>query len=244
MIGLRQVSIPLWVAVWFVLSLAGVVSARILPDPRTVLLILITDLRDGTLIYHTLVSAGRALAGFGLAVAAGVALGALIARSRVLDAILEPLIFMTYPVPNIALYPILTFAFGIGTPSKIAFAFIECFYPILIASIFAIRGVKPTLIWTAASMGASRMRIIARVIVPAALGGIFTGLRIALPLALIVIIVTEMIGDTRGLGFYIGDGSAAFRVDRVYVGIFMTGVLGFTLDRLLTVIQRFVFPKL
>ena len=241
---LRQLSIPLWIAVWFALSLAGAVSARILPDPSTVFVTIVTDFSHGTLIHHTFVSAARALAGFGLAVAVGIALGALIARSRTLDTILEPFIFMTYPVPKIALFPILTFAFGIGSPSKVAFAFIECLYPILVASIFAIRGVKPNLIWSAASMGASRLRILARVLVPAALPGIFTGLRIALPLAVIVIIVTEMIGDTRGLGFYIADGGASFRVDRIYAGIIVTGVLGFALDCLLTFVRRLILPKL
>lgn len=113
----------------------------------------------------------------------------------------------------------------------------------LVASIFAIRGIKPQLIWTAESMGASRMRIITRVLVPASLSGIFAGLRIALPLALVVIIVTEMIGDTRGLGFYIADGGAAFRIDRVYAGIIMTGVLGFAFHRLLAFIQRLIVPK-
>ncbi len=236
--ALRWLSIPIWIALWFAVAAAGLLSARILPDPRTVLFTLVADLWNGPLISHALVTAARTLVGFGLAAVAGVALGVLIARSRKLDALLEPTIFATYPIPKIALFPILTFAFGIGSPSKIAFAFIECLYPIVVASIFAVRGIKPKLIWAAESMGASRMKIFGGVLVPAALPGIFTGFRIALPIGVIVIIVTEMIGDTRGLGFYIADGGASFRIDRVYAGIIASGALGYALDRALMLVRK------
>jgi NitT/TauT family transport system permease protein len=240
MLTRRWLSIPIWIALWFAISVLGLLSARILPDPRTVFATLAADTWNGLLGDHMFVTATRALTGFGLAAIAGVALGALIARSRTLDALLEPMIFATYPIPKIALFPILTFAFGIGSPSKIAFAFLECLYPIVVSSIFAVRGIKPKLIWAAESMGASRMRVLGRVLVPAALPRVFTGFRIALPIGLIVIIVTEMIGDTRGLGFYIADGGASFRADRIYAGIVASGALGYALDRALILIRKLV----
>ncbi len=236
----RWLSIPIWIALWFVVAAAGPLSGRILPDPLTVFATLFADAWHGLLINHVLVTAARALAGFGLAAIVGVVLGALIARSRALDAMLEPMIFATYPIPKIALFPILTFAVGIGSPSKIAFAFLECLYPIVVAAIFAVRGINPKIIWAAESMGASRMRVLGRILVPAALPGVFTGFRIAVPIGLVVIIVTEMIGDTRGLGFYIADGGASFRVDRIYAGIVAAGALGYALDRGLILVRRLI----
>lgn len=238
--GLRWISIPFWFAVWFALSKSGVISARILPDPTVVFTTFGVDVVNGSLIRHSIVSGMRALSGFACAVPPGIILGALIARFRVVDALLEPIVFGTYPVPKIALFPILSFAFGIGTPSRVAFAFLEAIYPIIIASIFAVRGIKLKLIWTAESMGASRVRIVGRVLVPAALPSIFTGFRIALPLSLLVIIVTEMMGDSQGLGFYISDGGASFRADRIYAGIIAVGALGYVLDLALLFLRRVV----
>lgn len=236
--GARWLSIPLWFTVWFAISKSGAVSARILPDPTAVFITFVGDVANGALVHHALVSGTRAVAGFALAAVPGIVLGASIARVRLLDALLEPFIFSTYPVPKIALFPILSFLFGIGTPSRVAFAFLEAIYPIMIASIFAVRGIKPKLIWTAESMGASRRRILQRVLVPAALPGIFTGFRIALPLSLLVIVVTEMMGDAQGLGFYISDGGASFRPDRVYAGVIAVGTLGYMLDLALILVRR------
>ena len=147
-----------------------------------------------------------------------------------------------YPVPKIALFPIFTFIFGIGSPSKIAFVFIDCLYPVTLATVFAVLGVERTLVWTARSMGASSRRIFGRVLIPAALPGIFSGLRIALPVAIIVVTITEMIGDARGLGYFISVSSASFRFDRAYGGIAAIGVCGFVLDRGFTALRRWVLP--
>lgn len=234
----RWLSIPLWFAVWLAIAKSGALSPRVLPDPTAVLATFVSDLANGGLVHHAMVSGTRALAGFGLAAIPGIALGALIARFRLVDALLEPFVFATYPVPKIALFPILSFAFGIGTPSRVAFAFLESIYPIMIAAMFAVRGIRLKLIWSAESMGASRLTILRRVLVPAALPGIFTGFRIALPLALLVVIVTEMMGDAQGLGFYIADGGASFRADRIYAGVVAVGALGYLLDLGLLLVRR------
>lgn len=240
--GLRWCSIPLWFGVWYLFASGGLVSPDILPDPRVVAAALYDDTVNLVLLNHALVSASRALAGFALAIPAGVLLGALIARVRIADALLEPITFMTYPVPKIALFPILTLAFGMGSPSKIAFAFLESFYPIVAASIFAFRGIRTRLVWAAQSMGASNLQILLRVMIPAALPGIVTGLRIGLPVSVLVVIVAEMIGDGRGLGFYIADASLSFRTDKVFAGIIVVGILGFAFDRVLVFASKIALP--
>ncbi len=238
--GLRWCSIPVWLLIWFLVARSGVVAPTILPDLVDVGRLLFNELANGLLLRQGLVTAGRALAGFALAIPFGVVLGALIARVRWVDTLLEPITFITYPIPKIALFPILIFVFGLGTPSKIAFAFLESFYPIVAATIFAFRTIPVKLIWTAQSMGASKVCILQQILLPSALPGIFTGMRVALPVSLLVVIVAEMIGDSRGLGYYIAEASLMFQTDRVYVGIIAVGVLGSLFDRALLILRNTV----
>ena len=187
---------------------SGLVESRLLPSVTRVWAVLVADTRNGVLPYHTLVTLSRAAAGFALAVCARVPLAAAMARSAVIRNLFEPIFFLGYPVPKIALFPVFTYMFGIGSPSKIAFAFLECLYPIVVAALLSIRAIPNPLIWSAENMGTGRAAILCRVIFPAAMPGIFAGLRIALPVSIIVIVLTEMIGDSmrarllhRGVGY-------------------------------------------
>ncbi len=228
----RWYSIPLLLCLWQVASVTGLASPRILPGLDVIAAAFWVDLVNGALIANGAVSLMRAMIGYGLAALVGVALGTAMARSRVVDELFEPIFFFGYPVPKIALFPIFTFVFGIGTPSKVAFIFLECLYPITVATLFAIRHVDKALIWSARSMGAGRSRVFWRVLLPAAAPAIYAGLRIALPISIIVVIITEMIGDTTGLGYYITYAATSFEYPKVYAGIAAVGILGFTLDRL------------
>ena len=143
----------------------------------------------------------------------------------------EPIFFFGYPVPKIALFPIFTYIFGIGSPSKVAFAFLECLYPIVVTAYLGFRAIPHPLIWTAANMGAPSRYLLRRVILPAALPAIFTGLRIALPISIIVVVLTEMIGDSIGLGYYITVSGTRFDLSDVYAAILVIGACGFALDR-------------
>jgi NitT/TauT family transport system permease protein len=152
----------------------------------------------------------------------------------------EPFFFFGYPVPKIALFPIFTFMFGIGTPSKVAFTALECLYPIVVTTYMGVASVQTRLIWTARNMGAGEWTVFRRVIVPAVLPNIFQGMRIALPLSIIIVVVTEMIGDTKGLGAYVNIQSTRFRFANVYAGIVTIGMCGFMLDRALAWTRTFV----
>ncbi|MSQ72871.1 MAG: ABC transporter permease [Betaproteobacteria bacterium] len=235
--------IPLLLVAWQATVMSNAVSPRLLPDLRLVADTLVSDILTGRIPLHAAVSVGRALSGFMLAVMVGTVLGYAIARSRIVDILIEPTFIAGYPVPKIALFPVFTFIFGIGTIAKIAFTFLECVYPITIATILAVRNVEQRIVWTALSMGAGRFRIFARVLLPAALPGIFSGLRVALPISMIVVILTEMLGDSLGLGHYIAISSASFRADQVFAGLIAVGVCGFALDRVLILIGERVIPS-
>jgi ABC-type nitrate/sulfonate/bicarbonate transport system permease component len=229
----RWYSVPLVLAVWELLSRSGAVSKRLMPSLLDIAFAFVAALESGDLVFHAGISLSRALAGFGLAILAGVALGVAMGRSRLLDALLEPLFSFGYPVPKIALYPIFIFVFGLGSLSKVMLIFLECLYPITVNAYYGMRQVERVQVWAASNMGATPRQTFWRVLLPAAAPSIFAGMRIALPIALIVVIITEMIGESRGLGYYISYASASFEYATAFAGIAAVAIMGFTLDRLL-----------
>jgi NitT/TauT family transport system permease protein len=234
----RWYSIPLLLLLWQAAVASGLVESRLLPGPVAVWTALADETGNGALIYHAGVTVSRALTGFALAVLVGIPFAATMARSAGMRNLFEPIFFVGYPIPKIALFPVFTYIFGIGTPSKIAFTFLECLYPIVVTCYFGFRGVQTQLIWTAQNCGAGRMTVLRRVIFPAAMPGIFSGLRIALPVAIIVVVLTEMIGDSIGLGYYITIWSTRFRFANVYAAIIVIGICGLVLDQALLVLRR------
>jgi len=177
-------------------------------------------------------SLARALGGFALAAVVGVILGVLMGRSTAVAAALGPLFSGTYPIPKIALFPIFIYLFGIGSLSKVLLVFLECLYPIVITTQAGGRAVSRVLVWSAANMGASRARILRSVVVPAAAPYIFAGFRIALPIALIVVIITEMISSADGLGYLAMYALASFKTDRMLAIVVVIALIGVALDRL------------
>jgi NitT/TauT family transport system permease protein len=229
----RWYSVFLVLAIWELLSRTGAVSKRLMPSLVDVATAFVASVQNGDLGFHAGISLSRALTGFGLAVIAGTLLGVLMARSRLLDALFEPLFSFGYPVPKIALYPIFIFVFGLGSLSKIMLIFLECLYPITVNAYYGMRQVDRVHVWAAANMGANGRQVFWRVLLPSAAPAIFAGMRIALPIALIVVIITEIIGESRGLGYYISYASASFEYATAFAGIAAVAMIGFTLDRLL-----------
>ena len=176
--------------------------------------------------------------GLALAIVFGVLLGVAMARSRTFDALFEPIFSFGYPVPKIALYPIFIFVFGLGSLSKVMLIFLECLYPITVNAFYGMRQVDRVHVWAAQNMGASERQIFWRVLLPGAAPSIFAGLRVALPISLIVVIITEMIGESRGLGYYISYASASFEYATAFAGVAAVAVIGFTLDRTLVWVRN------
>ncbi len=222
----RWYSIPLLILVWQLTVASGLVESRLLPSPGRVWTALATEVDNGTLIYHASVTVSRALAGFLLAAFVGIPFAAAMGRSVLVRNLFEPIFFIGYPIPKIALFPVFTYIFGIGTPSKIAFTFLECLYPIVVTCYFGFRGVQTRLIWSAQNCGASRSVILRRVILPAT------------TVAIIVVVITEMIGDSIGLGYYITIWSTRFTFANVYAAIIVIGICGLALDQALLLLRH------
>jgi len=183
------------------------------------------------------ISLHRALSGFGLAAVVGVTLGMLMGRSAFAAGLLEPLFSGTYAVPKLALFPIFIFVFGIGSLSKVALVFLECLYPIVIITSQGARSVNRVLLWSAQNMGASRMEILRRIVVPATAPFIFAGFRVALPVAMIVVVITEMISSADGLGYQVIYALSSLKTDRMLALVVVIALLGWLLDRSLVALR-------
>lgn len=183
------------------------------------------------------VSLHRALGGFALAAVAGVTVGMLMGRSPFVAGLLDPLFSGTYAVPKLALFPIFIFIFGIGSLSKVALVFLECLYPIVIITCHGARNVNRVLIWSAQNTGASRAEILRRVVLPATAPFIFAGFRVALPVALIVVIMTEMVSSADGLGYQVIYAMSSLKTDRMLAVVVAIALLGWLLDKTLVVLR-------
>jgi ABC-type nitrate/sulfonate/bicarbonate transport system permease component len=188
--------------------------------------------------FHAGISLQRVFLGLGAAVVGGIALGTMMARSRWCEMLFEPFFIFTFPVPRITLYPIFVFVLGFGDSSKIALVFLECLYPVTLQTFYGMRSAERVLVWAARNMGASGKQLFWRVLVPSAAPSIFAGIRIALPVAFILTIVTEIIGESRGLGFLIAFASSSYEYAQAMAVLFVTGVIGFVFDRILIASQR------
>jgi NitT/TauT family transport system permease protein len=187
-------------------------------------------------------SVQRALSGFALAAVIGVGLGVLMGRSALAASVLGPVFSSTYPIPKIALFPIFIYLFGIGSLSKVLLVFLECLYPIVITTQAGGRAVNRVLVWSAANMGASRWCILRSVVVPATAPFVFAGFRVAMPIAMIVVIITEMISSADGLGYQAMYSLASFKTDRMLAIVVVIALVGVALDRLVVYLRnRLVF---
>ncbi len=182
-------------------------------------------------LHEAWVSLYRALGGFALAAAVGIFVGMLMGRSKLVAGLLDPLLSGTYAVPKLALFPIFIFLFGIGSLSKVALVFLECLYPIVIMSYHGARSVNRVLLWSAQNMGASRGETLRRVVIPATAPFIFAGFRVALPVAMIVVVITEMVSSADGLGYLVIYSLSSLRTDRMLAVVVAIALLGYLLDK-------------
>ena len=191
----------------------------------------------GTWMANVVASAQRVAAGFALAIVIGVPLGILIGWSKTVSALVDPSIQWLRPVPITAWLPISIAIFGISGLGAIFLITIGAFYPIVINTTQGARDVERNWIRAALMMGASRFDILLRVVLPAALPSIFTGLRLGLGIGWTAVIVSEMVAVKSGLGYVLWDAYYVGRMDIVIADMVSIGLLGFLSDRLIVALE-------
>jgi NitT/TauT family transport system permease protein len=196
------------------------------------------DLYSETLATHTLASLSRVYGGFALAAVVALPLGMLIGRIAVMRDLLDPTLQILRPIPVTAWLPLAMIVFGIGPKSAFFLVFLGAFYPILLNTILGVRSVEGRLFEAAAMLGVNRQAIFWKVVLPASLPSIFTGLRLGLGFAWVVIVVGEMTGVQTGLGAIIMEARQLSRTEIVIAGMVTIGVLGFASDQVVQLLGR------
>lgn len=206
-------------------ALAAVVDSPALPGPLAAFAEFGATFADD-LARHLAVSGWRVLASTALGTVLAVPLGLALGRSPRADAVIAPLVFLTYPIPKVVFLPVLLVLLGLGDLSKIALITLIVFFQILVTARDAARGIPAASVLSVRSLGASRFQVFRHVVVPAALPEIFTALRIGTGTAVAVLFLAESIAGSNGLGYYIVDAWARIDYDAMFAGILGMALLG------------------
>lgn len=222
---------------WYILSVGHFVPPSLLPSPVTVFWRFIHLLGDPQFLQNVGITLFRLFAGFGIAVAVGVAIGIFAVGSRAVGAIVRPLVRVLAPLPKIALYPALVLTLGFDHSSKVALVVADALFPILLATYQGAASVDPKLVWSARAAGASSTRCLFTVVLMAALPSILTGARIGLVISCIVVFLAEMIMSTDGLGQMLVKAGRTFQTVDMFVPIIAISVLGLALNGLFNLLS-------
>ena len=234
----RYLPLLLLAVAWELAARLNIISSLALPPLSSVATAWIDLIRDGELIDNGGASLYRAFAGLFLAVIVGGGLGMAMARVRLLDVFLNPLVELFYPLPKSALIPVTVLWLGFGDGSKILLIFLGCMIPVTIGAYNGARGSDHALVWSARSMGASPLRMMWDVVMPSALPELLNGIRTALALAFILLVSSELIVAQKGFGYLIGYLGSTGSYDAMYAVVLTVAFLGFAADRLYQLLMQ------
>ena len=237
-LGAVAVFLALWSLLAGVVVLLKLFNPIFLPGPWLVLGALVELATKGQLWIHLGATLERVAIGFGTGAALGVALGLAAGYLTPVRNVVEPLVELLRPVPPLAVLPLFIVWVGIGEPSKIGFITYATFFPIFLTTVTGVRQIDPVLLRAAQSLGARGLPLFTRVILPAALPDVLTGLRLGVALAFFVIVISEFIGAEHGLGYLINDGRNFFLVPQMLGAAVVLGLLGYAGNALVRLVER------
>jgi sulfonate transport system permease protein len=237
--ALRRAGTPLaLLLVWQAASSLGWLPPQAIPSPLAILAAARDLLASGALIHNLAVSLLRVVAGLGIAVITGTTLALLAGLSRLGEDLVDPPLQMARTMPFLALVPLFILWFGIGETPKVALVALGATFPIYLNLFAGIRGADPKLVEVAATLGLSRGALIRHVILPAALPNFLTGLRYAIGVAWLSLVVGEQINADSGIGYLMMDARDFLRTDIIMVGLAVYALLGLVSDQGVRMLER------
>ena len=239
-LGLRLLGALVPIAALLIAELAnraGWVTSNLLPAPSDVIRALF-ELGWRAVALHVATSTARVVAGYALGATSAVVVGSAVGLSRTARAILDPSFQALRAIPSLAWVPLLLLWLGIDEAPKLAMIAIGAFFPVYMGVIAGIRGVDGKLVEVARLMRLSPFALVRRVLLPAALPSVFTGLRNGLSLAWMFMVAAELIAATRGLGYLLTDGREMGRADLVLAAIVLLAILGKASDAAMASLER------
>ena len=240
--ALRLASPFLLLLLWEAMSRFGLLDRRFFPPPSEVIWSARSMVQDGSLAAAVLSSLRRLAIGYVSGALLGIAVGLWLGLSSWSRALFEPWLIVTYPVPKLAVYPLLVLIVGLGEAPIILLLAIAIFYVVAINLIAGVLAIRPVILDVGRDCGASFLQLVRTVALPASMPHIFTGLEIAMGIAYIVLIAAEFVGAKSGLGSIIWSSWQLFDVAPMYVAIVTISVLGYVSVMLLRLAAGIMMP--
>jgi ABC-type nitrate/sulfonate/bicarbonate transport system permease component len=228
--------------IWELVAQAGLINPLIVPPLSRILRVFSELVWSGQIPLQVFVSMRRAAAGYFMAAIICIPLGILMGLSQSVYRLFEVIVEMLRPVPPPVMIPVAMLFFGLEDEMKIFVIFFSCAWPILLNALDGARNVDRVLLNTARTFGLSQWKIVWKVILPASSPQIVTGLKVSLPVMLILVVISEMVGSTDGIGYFILDSQRRFRVAQMYAGMLTLAILGYTLNQLFNWLYKLVMP--
>jgi taurine transport system permease protein len=234
--------------IWLIVSRAHLVNPAFLPSPGDVWAACLDLWENGykgqSLASHVAVSLRRLFMALGAALAVALPLGLIAGSSRLVRAVIDPVIEFYRPLPPLAYYTLLILFLGIGDESKVTLLFLSAFAPLLIGIIFSVQRIPQDRLRVARSLGASGPSLLYGVVLPSCLPEILTSFRTAVGLAYATLVAAEMVAAISGLGWLVLDASKFLRNDIVFTGVIILGLIAIIMDLILRRIVKAVSPWL
>ncbi|MGB6539141.1 MAG: ABC transporter permease [Xanthobacteraceae bacterium] len=237
-VGAGLFSILMLLIAWELFARSGKVTMFMLPPFTVVAQTIFRDAMSGDLWTNLAVTLYRAMVGFLIAAVGGITLATLMSRVRLIRWFFEPIISVGFPMPKIAFLPVIILWLGVYDVSKICIVVFDSIFPVLTATLAGIAAVEKELIWSARNMGANERELTWQVVLPAASPQILTGLQVALPIALIVEIIAEMVMGGYGLGGAMMTASRFANSPGVFAGLVEIALVGFVLIKATAMVRH------
>jgi ABC-type nitrate/sulfonate/bicarbonate transport system permease component len=222
---------------WTLIVKFKIVPSKFLSSPAEICSEFVKLAKDGymgtPLFNHFWASFVRTSTGFALGCTLAIPIGLLIGYYKYLSSAVTPIMAFLRPIPAIALIPLFILWFGIGESAKVALIFYSSFLYISINTTSGVRNISLNLIRAAQSLGARKWQIFLKVIIPESLPSIITGVRIGAIISWAVVVASELIAAQAGLGYMIMDAATFFRINAVYVGILLIGMIGIAIENII-----------
>lgn len=215
----------------------GFITNLTLPKPSDVVTTFIDLWKSGLLWQHLIPSVSRLIVGATLGATVGIGVGVLIGLFSLVRAGLVPLVAAIFPIPKIALLPLFVIWFGIDEPSKYALIAFGTFTPTVVATYGAVDNVDRSLIRMGQSFSLSWFSIVTKIVLPGAMPGILSGLRVSLAIAIILLVAAEMLGAEYGVGAYILEAGSLYDLERLFVGVAILSIIGLCVSAVIGMIE-------
>lgn len=239
---LSYVSPFLLVGLWELLVQARILDVRFFPPPSGIVGTFYEMAVSGELWRSLGISLFRIFAGFLVGALPGLLIGLTMGLFPLVRAVLEPMVAALYPIPKLALLPLIMLIFGIGESSKVATISIGVFFLVLINTVAGVVNIDKIYLDVAKNFGASRKDFYLTIALPGALPLIFAGLKLGMGMALLLIVAAEMIGAKSGIGYMIWTGYQTFDMERMFVGLSIMAILGYLFSVVLDELERKIVP--